>query len=89
MCVILKRWSQGEFGSYLLDITADVLIKPDSFGDGYLADKILDVARQKGTGMWATREATEIEAPTLTIDAAISMRALSADRSQRARTGRP
>lgn len=80
-----QTWAESEFGSYLLEITADILLQPDSLGSGYLIDKILDIACQKGTGIWSAQEAMDRQVPTPVIDAAVSMRALSADKERRRR----
>jgi 6-phosphogluconate dehydrogenase len=42
-----------------------------------LIDEILDVARQKGTGMWTSQSAMELQVPIPTIDLAVAMRDLS------------
>ena len=43
-----------------------------------LIDEILDVAKQKGTGMWTSQSAMELQVPIPTIDLAVAMRDLSA-----------
>lgn len=74
---IFQRWADGAMGGYLLEITAAIMLEQDALSSGYLLDKIRDAARQKGTGMWTSREAMESQVPTPVIDAAVSMRALS------------
>jgi 6-phosphogluconate dehydrogenase len=72
-----ERWNDTGMESFLLGITGDILLAHDDLGKGFLLDKIRDAANQKGTGMWTSREAMEIQTPVPVIDAAVSMRALS------------
>ena len=48
-----------------------------------LIDEILDVARQKGTGMWTSQSGMELQVPIPTIDIAVAMRDLSVFENQR------
>jgi 6-phosphogluconate dehydrogenase len=80
---IFVRWNEAGMESFLLQITAEILLAHDDLGKGFLLDKIRDAAYQKGTGMWTSREAMEIETPVPVIDAAVSMRALSGYVSER------
>jgi 6-phosphogluconate dehydrogenase len=50
-----------------------------------LIDEILDVAKQKGTGMWTSQSAMELQVPIPTIDVAVALRNLSAFEEQRER----
>ncbi len=43
----------------------------------HLIDEILPVAAQKGTGMWTSQTAMELQVPVPTIDIAVAMRDLS------------
>ncbi|BEQ15951.1 NADP-dependent phosphogluconate dehydrogenase [Desulfoferula mesophila] len=74
---IYRGWSQGELGSYLLEITARIFEVKDPQSDHFLVDMILDQAKQKGTGKWTSQDAMELQEPTPTIDGAVSMRNLS------------
>src|SRR5664279_4349488 len=49
---VFEEWNKGELSSYLIEITGDILQQKDPAGDGFLVDKILDAAGQKGTGQW-------------------------------------
>jgi 6-phosphogluconate dehydrogenase len=80
---VYSDWNKGELNSYLLEITSQIFTKKDHSKDDYLIDVILDVARQKGTGLWTTQSAMELQVPIPTIDAAVSMRDLSGYKSQR------
>ncbi len=80
---VYSNWNQKELQSFLIEITADIFAKKDDeSGDG-LIDKILDEAKQKGTGKWTSEDAMEIQVPVPTIDAAVSMRDMSAYKSER------
>jgi len=74
---IFKEWNSGVLSSYLIEITADIFITTDEKTGKRLIDEILDVARQKGTGMWTSQSAMELQVPIPTIDIAVSMRDLS------------
>ena len=52
-------------------------------GQGQLVDKILDKAKQKGTGKWTSQNAMDIGIPIPTIDIAVSMREISALKQER------
>ena len=67
--------------SYLLEISADILLKKD--GKEFLIDKILDAAKQKGTGGWSTNAALELGVPFDTITAAVMARNISALKDER------
>ncbi|MBU2915316.1 NADP-dependent phosphogluconate dehydrogenase [Reichenbachiella agariperforans] len=76
IAVIFKEWNQGELQSYLLEITADILMVKE--GDVHLVELIYDAAQQKGTGGWSTTSALEVGAPFGTISEAVMARCLSA-----------
>src|SRR5205814_9364278 len=74
---VYDGWNQGDLSSLLVEITARVFLKKDDSGDGRLVDKVLGVARQKGTGQWTSQEAPDLHVPIPTIAAAVSARNLS------------
>jgi 6-phosphogluconate dehydrogenase len=80
---VYKEWNQGELGSFLLEITAQIFCQVDDKTGQRLVDVILDAAKQKGTGMWTSQDAMALQVPTPTIDIAVSMRDLSAMKSER------
>ncbi|MGD1030870.1 MAG: NADP-dependent phosphogluconate dehydrogenase [Opitutaceae bacterium] len=80
---VYDRWNQGELGSYLVEITARIFRQVDEKTGRRLIDVILDEARQKGTGMWTSQDAMELQVPVPTIDAAVAMRDLSAYKVER------
>lgn len=74
---IFFSWNEGKLRSYLIEITANILIHKDKYG-GYLLDKILDAAGQKGTGKWSVINAMELGMPLGLIATAVFERSLSA-----------
>lgn len=83
MYPLYHDWANGPMGGFLLEITADILQQRDPLGEGYLLDKILDSARQKGTGQWTSQESLGLHVPTPLINAAVTQRVLSAEKGQR------
>ncbi|MDX9723206.1 MAG: NADP-dependent phosphogluconate dehydrogenase [Myxococcota bacterium] len=81
-----ERWKQTMLDSYLVDITAQVLDKRDE--RGWLVDRILDEASQKGTGRWTVQAAAELGVPIPAIAAAVDARLLSSRRSLRRALGK-
>ncbi len=75
-------WDRG-LDAYLLEITARIFRQVDGRTGKRLVDVILDEARQKGTGMWTSQDGMELRVPLPTIDAAVSLRDLSALKEER------
>ncbi|PWQ94857.1 decarboxylating NADP(+)-dependent phosphogluconate dehydrogenase [Leucothrix arctica] len=81
MQAVFKEWDQGDLGSYLIEITADILgFKEDG---EFVVDKILDKAGQKGTGKWTAINSLELGMPVTLIGEAVFARCLSALKSER------
>jgi 6-phosphogluconate dehydrogenase len=74
---VYGAWNQGELNGYLVEITSRIFCKVDDRTGTRLIDKILAVAEQKGTGMWTSQSAMELQVPTPIIDFAVAMRDLS------------
>ena len=74
---VYASWNDGKLDGYLMEITAHIFSKKDAKTDMRLIDEILDVAKQKGTGMWTSQSAMELQVPIPTIDLAVAMRELS------------
>ncbi len=85
---IFDKWNQGRLQSFLIEITAEILKKEDEIVDGYLVDKILDKAKQKGTGKWTSQNAMDLGIPLPSIDIAVSMREISALKEERVKASR-
>ena len=76
-------WNNAELNSFLVEITAEVLKKCDDKTGNPLVEMILDKAAQKGTGKWTSQAAMDFGVPVPTIDAAVSMRQISAQKEAR------
>jgi len=83
MSQVFAEWNQGELGSYLVEITAAILAKPDPETGRPLVDVILDTAEQKGTGKWGSQVALDLGVPAPTIADAVFARTLSARKAER------
>jgi 6-phosphogluconate dehydrogenase len=84
---VYSTWNEGELNGYLIEITGHIFSRVDKKTGKWLTDEILDVARQKGTGMWTSQSAMELHVPIPTIDMAVAMRDLSSFENQRERIG--
>jgi 6-phosphogluconate dehydrogenase len=77
------RWNDSELNSFLVEITAEALRKVDAETGKPLVEMILDKAAQKGTGKWTSQAAMDFGVPIPTIDAAVAMRQISAQKEVR------
>lgn len=77
------HYNEGELESFLIEITADLLDEPDDMGEGYLVDKILDSAQQKGTGKWTNLEAVDLGVNTSILVAGLNARINSSQKEER------
>jgi 6-phosphogluconate dehydrogenase len=81
---VFDQWNRGELESYLIEITRDIFsVKDDQGGDGYLVDKILDVAGAKGTGKWMSQLALDLGVPSTMVTEAVYARGMSAMKKAR------
>ena len=77
---LFEEWNR-EMKSFLLEISVEILRKKE---DGeFLIDKVLDAAKQKGTGGWSTNAALELGVPLDTITAAVLARNISGRKEDR------
>jgi len=81
--LIYDAWNRAELNSYLMEITAKIFTRKDDRSDKFLVDIILDKAKQKGTGMWTSWDAMDLQTGTPTIDVAVVMRDLSGYKEER------
>ena len=79
---IFFKWNETELNSYLLKITAELLLKKDVDGSP-LVDNVLDSAGQKGTGKWTAITALEAGVPLPSISGAVFARFVSSYKSLR------
>jgi 6-phosphogluconate dehydrogenase len=80
---LFKAWNQTALQSFLIEITADIFLKKDDDTGKGLVDMVLDKAKQKGTGMWTSQSAMDLNVPIPVIDAAVSMRYISSLKDER------
>tara|TARA_R110002073_G_scaffold335780_3_gene528894 strand:- start:2035 stop:3516 length:1482 start_codon:yes stop_codon:yes gene_type:complete len=86
---VFEKWNQGDLSSYLIEISRDIFsVKDDQGGDGYLVDKILDVAGAKGTGKWMSQLALDLGVPSTLVTTAVFARGLSAQKEARVRASK-
>ncbi len=84
---VFKEWNEGELGSYLIEITRDILAYKDENGQA-VVDLILDTAGQKGTGKWTAIAALDEGMPLTLIGEAVFARCLSALKDERVEASR-
>ncbi|EPX85795.1 NADP-dependent phosphogluconate dehydrogenase [Salipiger mucosus] len=84
---LFETWNDGPLGSYLYEITAQVLRESDPVSGGPMVDAILDSAGQKGTGRWTVIEAVRLGQSATMIEAAVAARAWSAEKPLREAAG--
>jgi 6-phosphogluconate dehydrogenase len=87
MSGVFDEWNRGSLGSYLVEITRDILRYKDEDGEP-LAEKILDTAGQKGTGKWTGIAALEFGVPLTLIGEAVFDRCLSAAKDERVKAAK-
>ncbi|MDY4197144.1 MAG: NADP-dependent phosphogluconate dehydrogenase [Peptoniphilaceae bacterium] len=83
MSEAFRHYNEGPLESYLIEITANLLQEPDDMGNGFLVDKILDSAEQKGTGKWTNLEAVDLGVNTSILAAGLNARILSSQKAER------
>ena len=80
---IYGRWSESDFGGFLMGITARIFEKKDETSGSFLVDMIVDEAQQKGTGKWTVQDAMDLRAPVPAMGSAVHMRDMSDLRGER------
>ncbi|MDJ0957787.1 MAG: NADP-dependent phosphogluconate dehydrogenase [Arenicellales bacterium] len=80
---IFKQWNEGPLAAYLIEITADILVTQDPDDGMPLVGKVMDVAGQKGTGLWAAQSALELGVPCPSLVEAVVARGLSGLKRER------
>jgi 6-phosphogluconate dehydrogenase len=84
---VFEDWNNSSLGSYLIEITRDILRFKDADG-GPLVEKILDTAGQKGTGKWTGVAALDLGVPLTLIGEAVFGRCLSYAKDERVRASK-
>ncbi|BDI28172.1 6-phosphogluconate dehydrogenase, decarboxylating [Capsulimonas corticalis] len=80
---VFTQWNAGDLDSFLIEITAQIFARKDDDSDGYLVDKVLDKAAQKGTGKWTSQSSLDLGIPVTAITEAVFARCLSSFKDQR------
>lgn len=80
---VFSKWNKGILRSYLIEITADIFIQKDDLTPTLLIDRILDSAKQNGTGAWTSEDAMHLQVPIPAIDVSVTMRDLSVYKKER------
>lgn len=83
MAEAFQSWNEGPLGSYLIEITAQVLAARDAETGAPLIDLIVDKAGQKGTGRWAAMEGQDLGVSATVIEAAVAARNWAAQKEAR------
>jgi 6-phosphogluconate dehydrogenase len=83
MGALFEEWNQGMLGSFLIEITADILKQKDPSSKKPFVDIVLDTAGQKGTGKWTSINALDMGVPAPTIAEAVFARCISAIKEER------
>ncbi len=81
---LFEAWNRGPLESYLVQITAIILQTREADG-GYLVDRIVDRAGQKGTGAWSSLASFDYAVPATLLAESVYARMLSARKDQRLR----
>ena len=81
MVNFLQEWNENAEASFLLETVLHILQKKEK--DDYLLDKVLDVAKSKGTGTWSSISALTQGYPATLLMEAVMARAISQRKSQR------
>ncbi|SDY91825.1 6-phosphogluconate dehydrogenase [Micromonospora pattaloongensis] len=81
---VFRGWNDGRLGSYLIEITAEVLGHVDAATGEPFVDVVQDRAGQKGTGRWTVQSALDLGVPVTGIAEAVFARSLSGDAELRA-----
>ncbi|HEY0222805.1 NADP-dependent phosphogluconate dehydrogenase [Lactovum miscens] len=85
---IFEEWNEGELDSYLIEITKEVLKRKDDKGEGFIVDKILDRAGNKGTGKWASQSSFDLGVPLPLISESVYARFISAFKDERVKASK-
>lgn len=80
---VYTRWNNGKLKSFLIEITAEIFTAKDEDKKTDLLDIVADTAHQKGTGIWTSKSAMELQIPIPVIDTAVTSRYYSAAKPAR------
>jgi 6-phosphogluconate dehydrogenase len=80
---VFAKWNEGPLASFLIELTAKLLVVMDEETGKPLVDLVQDKAGQKGTGRWTVEQSLDLGIPIPTITAAIDGRVLSSMKPER------
>ena len=80
---VFKTFDRGKLNSFLIELSSVVTAQKDDLGDGYLIDKIMDKAAQKGTGSWTSIDGFQKGVDIPTITEAVTSRTISSFKERR------
>src|SRR3954447_21099382 len=81
---VFADWNAGKLDSFLIEITAQVLLHVDAHTRNPFIDVVVDAAGMKGTGTWTVQTALDLGVPVSGIAEAVFARGLSSASVQRA-----
>ncbi len=81
---VFADWNAGKLDSFLIEITAQVLLHVDAKTEKPFVDVVVDAAGMKGTGTWTVQTALDLGVPVSGIAEAVFARGLSSASAQRA-----
>ncbi len=81
---VFADWNAGKLDSFLIEITAQVLLHVDAATGKPFVDVVVDAAGMKGTGTWTVQTALDLGVPVSGIAEAVFARGLSSATTQRA-----
>ncbi len=76
---VFRRWNAGDLGSYLIEITSNVVNHIDEKTGNPLVNVVLDAAGMKGTGTWTVQEALSLGACVPAIAESVFVRGASSN----------
>ncbi|MDO6520861.1 NADP-dependent phosphogluconate dehydrogenase [Shimia thalassica] len=85
IAALFDRWNQGPLRSFLMEISAKVLLATDPKTGRPAVEVIVDKAGQKGTGRWTVVEALKLGQSASGIEAAVGARSWSSEKELRQR----
>lgn len=80
--MIFNQWNEGELNSYLIEITSCIFKKEDD-KNCCILESILDIAENKGTGVWAGKNAFDLNISSNLMVESVFSRYLSTLKTQR------
>jgi 6-phosphogluconate dehydrogenase len=85
---VFARWNRGPLESFLIEVTAKVFTVRDDASGGWLVNRVLDRAEQKGTGKWTAMVGLDLGVPIPSIAASIDARVMSSLKAERVHASR-